>query len=101
MSLSEEVFIGKLEAVLELARTQGRAPEGALHEIGLKEAAFIADVSESQMRRLCQANIHGAQPGGFGRKELGSDRWRVVTLPFLKILPLRALERFREPAPKR
>lgn len=98
MSLTDQSLVRKLEAILELARAQGRTSEtGVLHEIGLKEAAFILDVSESQMRRLCQKNVHGIHPDGYGRKQEGSNLWSVITWPFFKAL-MRPIERFREPA---
>lgn len=88
--LTSDHLIVKLEAVLDLMRGKNQSA------IDLKEAAFIAGISESQMRRRCQANIHGVHPDGYGRK-LEGDRWDVIAVPFLLSVPLKAIERYREP----
>ncbi|MCK1595573.1 hypothetical protein [Bradyrhizobium sp. 164] len=97
---TNETLIEKLEVVLQLLRSRERGAAGELHTIGLKEAAYIAGVSESHMRRLCQLNVYGLNPEGYGRKKSGrADLWEVVALPFLMSVPMRNLARFREVIP--
>ncbi|TWI73628.1 hypothetical protein IQ16_01766 [Bradyrhizobium huanghuaihaiense] len=97
---SDETLITKLEVVLGLLRARQQASPGELHTLELKEAAHVAGVSESQMRRLCQAHVFGLHPNGYGRKKKSNaDLWEVVALPFLMSVPIRNLARFREVIP--
>lgn len=97
---SNEALVARLELVLHLLRWQERAPVGALHTLELKDAAYIAGVSESRMRRRCQENVFGLHPNGYGRKkESSAGLWEVVALPFLMSVPMRNLARFREVIP--
>lgn len=99
---TNETLIEKLEVVLQLLRSRERAAPGELHTLGLKEAAYIAGVSESHMRRLCQLNVYGLNPEGYGRKKAGkADLWEVVAVPFLMSVPMRNLARFRQAIPVR
>ena len=57
----------------------------------LKDAAYVAVISEAQMRRRCEQNIYGLVPGGYGFKN--GARWEVVIAPFVDTLPVSALHR--------
>lgn len=61
----------------------------------LKDAAYVAGVSESQMRRRCQELPYGIVDGGYGFRDRGERPWSVVILPFFMSLPLIAILRFR------
>jgi len=67
------------------------APTG---RIFLKDAAYIAGVTEAQMRKRCEDNRYGMEPGGYGFKN--GCRWEVVVAPFVNSLPVSALVRFRD-----
>lgn len=84
-----------LDVLDDLLRKRERAPEGVLHTIGLKDAAYVANISVAQMRRLCAANPCGA-PGGYGFRKSRDELWRVEVLPFLRTLSLGSVLRFRD-----
>ncbi|WP_029084018.1 hypothetical protein [Bradyrhizobium sp. th.b2] len=84
-----------LRTLLELERAHARAPEGFLHLIELKDAAFVADRSEAHLRRLAQANPYGIVPDGYGYREDGERPWKIVVLPFLHTQPLNMIGRLR------
>ena len=56
------------------------ATHGSIVTISVGEAAYLSSLSESQVRKLCEANPFG-QSGGFGFKRGG--RWEVVEESFL------------------
>lgn len=60
----------------------------------LKDAAYIAGISEAQMRKRCEENRYGMDVGGYGFKNGG--HWEVVVAPFVNSLPVSALPRFRD-----
>jgi hypothetical protein len=90
--LNNSDLAAALEIVLELARR----PAEATNSMDLKDAAFVAGISESQMRRRCQLLPFGIVAGGYGLKGRGERPWKVVILPFLMSLPLVAILRFRD-----
>lgn len=65
------------------------APPGSLRRMCLKDAAFVAGISEAQMRRRCEANVYGVVAGGYGFKN--GSRWEIVVVPFISTLPISAL----------
>jgi hypothetical protein len=97
--LSGDVDIDRMVIALEETATTLRAdavaPAGSMHTIRLKDAAYIAGVSEAQMRKRCEENIHSFHPGGYGLKRDGSNRWEVVFAPFIATVPVGALLRVK------
>ena len=85
-------MIADLEAMLARLREYASAPD-SVHKISLKDAAFLAGISESQMRRRCEDNLYDVDPGGYGLKR--GNLWDVATVPFLATLPLSALGRVK------
>ncbi|MGY3584455.1 stalled ribosome alternative rescue factor ArfA [Bradyrhizobium sp. USDA 4341] len=69
------------------------AAPGPARRMQLKDAAFVAGISEAQMRRRCEQNRYG-KPGGYGYRIGG--RWQVVIAPFVNSLPVSALLRVKE-----
>ncbi|HEX7882958.1 MAG TPA: hypothetical protein VF499_09485 [Afipia sp.] len=70
------------------------AAPGPARRMQLKDAAFVAGISEAQMRRRCEQNRYDVQPGGYGFRVGG--RWQVVIAPFVNSLPVSALPRVKE-----
>jgi hypothetical protein len=73
-----------------------KAPPGPSNTITLKEAAYVAGVTEAQMRKRCEKNLYGTKPGGFGWRVRKGCRWEVVVAPFVNSLPVKALPRLLE-----
>jgi hypothetical protein len=84
-------MVSSLLMITDQLRADAAAPRGSLHTIPLKDAAFIAGISEAQMRKRCEKHVYGITSGGYGRKR--SSRWEVVFAPFVATLPVRALGR--------
>lgn len=84
-----------LDILADLLRARDRAPD-EMHVMGLKEAAFVADISESRLRLLCSQNVRGLRPGGYGYRKRDGAPWEVEVLPFLVQLPLALVPRFLE-----
>jgi hypothetical protein len=83
------------DAMLLAMRTiTDQLAEAPNSKITLKEAAYVAGVTEAQMRKRCEDNRYAVDPGGYGYKKVG--RWEVVIAPFVKSLPVSALARFRD-----
>lgn len=78
-------------ALRAIAAQLAEAPIGSVRRIPLKDAAFVAGVSEAQMRRRCEQSRYGIVTGGYGFK-VGS-RWEVVWAPFVATLPVGSLHR--------
>ena len=70
-------LIARLRAAI---RPSVSATTSAIVTISVGEAAYLSGLSESQVRKLCEANPFG-QPGGFGFKRGG--RWEVIEESFL------------------
>jgi hypothetical protein len=98
MTDDADLPIAQMEAILDLMRRQA---SGSMFYLELKTAAFIAGVSEAQMRKRCEEDreAHREGPGGYAFKSGG--RWTVGTVRFLMTLPLSALVRFRQVDPVR
>jgi phenylacetate-coenzyme A ligase PaaK-like adenylate-forming protein len=80
-----------VQALRAVADQLEEAPPGAVRRMLLKDAAFVAGISEPQMRRRCEQNVYGDVAGGYGFKDGG--RWEVVIAPFVATLPVSALPR--------
>ena len=83
-------MIADLEAMLVRLREYASATD-SVHKISLKDAAFLAGISESQMRKRCEDNRYDVDPSGFGLKR--GNLWDVAIVPFLATLSLGALNR--------
>jgi hypothetical protein len=89
-----DLMITSMQKITEHLRADADAPAGSVHKISLKEAAYIAGISEAQMRKRCEENnAYGVVAGGFGYKRRG--RWEVVFVPFINSLPVSALARVK------
>ncbi|MDA9407942.1 hypothetical protein [Bradyrhizobium sp. CCBAU 45384] len=80
-----------VQALRAVADQLEEAPLGAMRRMRLKDAAYVAGVSEAQMRKRCEDNRFGIEPGGYGFKN--GARWEVVIAPFVDTLPVSALRR--------
>lgn len=78
-------------ALRTIADRLADVPPGVTRCMPVKDAAYIAAISEAQMRRRCEQNVFGIHTGGYGRK-IGA-RWWVVIAPFIVTLPVGALHR--------
>lgn len=74
-----------------IADQLAEVPPGATRCMPVKDAAYIAGISEAQMRRRCELSVFSVDRGGYGRK-IGA-RWWVVIAPFILTLPVGALHR--------
>ncbi len=88
-----DVLVSSLQAIADRLRAEAAAPAGSIHTIPLKTAAYIAGVSEAQMRRRCEDNVYGVVAGGYGFKK--RSRWAIVFAPFINSLPVNALRRVK------
>jgi hypothetical protein len=85
-----------LNILTGLLRAKASAPKEAMHLIEAKDAAFVADVSESRMRELCALNIRdGAKGTGYAFRQNGDGPWQIELLPFLFTLRLELIPRVR------
>ena len=88
----------QVDAMLVAMRTimdqLAEAPPGSFCRIRLKHAAYVAGITEAQMRKRCEQNRFGIDPGGYGFRK--GCRWEVVVAPFVNSLPVSALARFRD-----
>jgi hypothetical protein len=85
-----------LRMLHELLQAQERVPEGIRQTISLKAAAYIAGITDSQMRRRCKQNATGTCGAEYGFKRSEDTDWSVLALPFLTSLPMRNVLRFKE-----
>ena len=76
-----DLMVSSLRTVADQLHAEAQATAGSVHTIPLKDAAFIAGVSEAQMRKRCEANIYGLVAGGYGYKN--GSRWAIVFAPFI------------------
>lgn len=88
-----DAMVNSLKTMADRLRAEADAPAGSIHKIPLKTAAYIANVSEAQMRKRCEDNVYGLVAGGYGFKE--RSRWEVVFAPFINSLPVSALRRVK------
>lgn len=84
-----EMIAAELERIATLIRQSCAGPE--VQTISVGEAAFIADISEAQMRKLCRENRY--DKGGYAFR--GGGRWRIVVVPFIQSLRVSALTRVK------
>lgn len=68
------------------SENENPADPSPLIKISVGEAAYFSGLSESQVRKLCEANPLG-ENGGYGYKKGG--RWEVIKDPFLASRGLR------------
>jgi len=73
-------LLDKLRAATRALPSTNAPDPSTLTKISIGEAAYLSELSESQVRKLCEANPSG-EPGGFGYKKGG--RWEVIKDPFL------------------
>ena len=83
--------VAALRGIADQLDAEADAPPGLVRIIWLKDAAYIAGVSEAQMRKRCDSQKYGVHAGGYGCKQGG--RRAVVFAPFIASLPVSALER--------
>lgn len=83
--------VDKIVAAMRIIADQLADASGTTRCIPVKDAAYVAAISEAQMRRRCERNKFGIHAGGYGRR-IGA-RWWVVIAPFIATLPVGVLHR--------